>query len=101
LDRSILALAIAGYLVGFVVLGTVTGIGGGTLPDVLLGSPVFWAHEPATRLACTLVSVLVFFAAHAPRSRYRYLLGLDATGLALFAVTGAEKDLNVGTGPPL
>ena len=29
-------------VVGFIVLGTVTGIGGGTLRDVLLGLPVFF-----------------------------------------------------------
>jgi uncharacterized membrane protein YeiH len=77
-------------VVGFVVLGTVTGIGGGTLRDVLLGLPVFWVSAPAYLITCALVSVLVFFTAHIPRSRSRYLLWLDATGLALFAVTGAE-----------
>jgi uncharacterized membrane protein YeiH len=83
-------------VVGFVVLGTVTGIGGGTLRDVLLGLPVFWVREPAYLIACALASVLVFFAAHIPQSRYRYLLWLDAIGLALFAVTGAEKAAHAG-----
>src|SRR5215211_2484676 len=83
-------------VVGFVVLGTVTGIGGGTLRDVLLGLPVFWVREPAYLIICALVSVLVFFAAHIPRSRYRFLLWLDAIGLALFAVTGAEKAWHAG-----
>ena len=83
-------------LVGFVVLGTVTGIGGGTLRDVLLGLPVFWVREPGYLVTCALVSVLVFFAAHIPQSRYRSLLWLDAIGLALFAVTGAEKAAHVG-----
>jgi uncharacterized membrane protein YeiH len=83
-------------VVGFAVLGTVTGIGGGTLRDVLLGLPVFWIHEPTYLLTCALASVLVFFAAHIPPSRYRYLLWLDAIGLALFAVTGAEKAGHAG-----
>src|SRR6187402_2708722 len=86
-------------VVGFAVLGTVTGIGGGTLRDVLLGSPVFWIREPTYLLTCALVSVLVFFAAHIPQSRYRYLLWLDAIGLALFAVAGAEKALQAGASP--
>ena len=51
-------------VVGFVVLGTVTGIGGGTLRDVLLGLPVFWIREPAYLITCALSSVVVFFAAH-------------------------------------
>jgi uncharacterized membrane protein YeiH len=102
---GIIAFAVTGALVasrkqmdvvGFVVLGTATGIGGGTLRDVLLGLPVFWAREPAYLIACALASVLVFFAAHIPQSRYRYLLWLDAIGLALFAVIGAEKALQAG-----
>jgi uncharacterized membrane protein YeiH len=83
-------------VVGFIVLGTVTGIGGGTLRDLLLGLPVFWVREPAYLITCALVSILVFFAAHIPRSRYRYLLWFDATGLALFAVIGAEKAAAAG-----
>ena len=86
-------------VVGFIVLGTVTGIGGGTLRDLLLGLPVFWVGAPAYLIACALVSVFVFFAAHIPHSRYRYLLWLDAIGLALFAVTGAEKAAQAGAGP--
>src|SRR6185503_17431374 len=38
----------------------------------------------------------VFFAAHSPESRYRNLLWLDAIGLALFAVIGAEKAVHAG-----
>jgi uncharacterized membrane protein YeiH len=102
---GIIAFAVTGALVasrkrmdvvGFIVLGTVTGIGGGTLRDVLLGLPVFWVREPAYLITCAVVSVLVFFAAHIPRSRYQYLLWLDAIGLALFAVTGAEKAAHAG-----
>ncbi len=84
--------------VGFAVLGTVTGIGGGTLRDLLLGVPVFWIRVPAYLTTCVLVSCLTFFVAHLPQSRYRYLLWLDALGLALFAVVGAERALLAGTG---
>src|SRR6185436_12877271 len=83
-------------VIGFIVLGTVTGIGGGTLRDVLLGLPVFWVREPAYLITCALASVLVFFSAHIPQSLYRNLLWLDAIGLALFAVTGAETATHAG-----
>jgi uncharacterized membrane protein YeiH len=87
-------------VVGFALLGTVTGIGGGTLRDIFLGElPVFWVREPAYLVTCVLVSCLVFFTAHIPQSRYKVLLWLDAFGLALFAVTGAEKALLAGAGP--
>ncbi|WP_090708059.1 MULTISPECIES: trimeric intracellular cation channel family protein [unclassified Beijerinckia] len=87
-------------IVGFVLLGTVTGIGGGTFRDVVLGTlPVFWVQNPAYLLTCVVVSCLVFFSAHIPQSRQRFLLWIDAIGLALFAVTGAEKALQAETGP--
>lgn len=82
--------------VGFAMLGTATGIGGGTLRDLLLGSPVFWTQRPADLLACLVVSCAVFFVAHIPQSRYRALIRLDALGLALFAVAGAEKAIQAG-----
>src|SRR5215208_2459194 len=87
-------------VVGFALLGMVTGVGGGTLRDLLLGlSPVFWVPEPAYLVVCVIVSSAVFVTAHIPQSRYRVLLWFDALGLALFAVTGAERALLVGSGP--
>jgi uncharacterized membrane protein YeiH len=87
-------------VVGFALLGTVTGIGGGTLRDLLLGQgPVFWVREPAYLIVCVIISGVVFVTAHIPQSRYRVLLWFDAIGLALFAVTGAERALLVGSGP--
>lgn len=87
-------------IVGFALLGTATGIGGGTLRDILLGhGPVFWVAQPAYLVVCVIVSALVFVTAHIPQSRYRLLLWFDALGLALFAVTGAEKALLAGAGP--
>lgn len=87
-------------VVGFVLLGTATGIGGGTIRDTLLGSlPVFWVREPAYLVACVLVSCAAFFLAHIPRSRFKLHLWFDAVGMALFAVTGAEKALLAEAGP--
>ena len=84
---------------GFVLLGTVTGIGGGTVRDVMLGTlPVFWVKEPAYLVVCSVVSAIVFFTAHIPQSRYRLVLWLDAVGLALVAVIGAERGLTSGAG---
>jgi uncharacterized membrane protein YeiH len=81
-------------LVGFALLGTATGIGGGTIRDTLLGAlPVFWVKEPAYLVMCVLVSCTTFFLAHIPQSRLKVLLWFDAVGMALFAVTGAEKAL--------
>jgi uncharacterized membrane protein YeiH len=84
-------------LVGFVLLGTVTGIGGGTLRDLLLDiHPIFWIEQPAYVLVCAGVSTLAFFTAYLVQSRYQLILWLDAAGLALFAATGAERAIGAG-----
>jgi uncharacterized membrane protein YeiH len=84
-------------IVGFAFLGTVTGIGGGTIRDLVLGqTPVFWVKEPVSLLICVGSAVLVFFFAHLPVSRLRLLVWLDALGLALFCVLGAQKAIEHG-----
>ena len=48
-------------IIGFVLLGTVTGIGGGTLRDVLLDiHPILWIEQPAYLAARIAISVLLF-----------------------------------------
>ena len=86
-------------IVGFALLATVTGIGGGTLRDLVLGAqPVFWVQEPVYVAICIAVAVIVFFTAHIPESRYRLLLWLDALGLSFFCVAGADKALVADAG---
>lgn len=86
-------------IVGFALLATVTGIGGGTLRDLILGvQPVFWVREPFYVVVCVVVAVVVFFTAHIPESRYRLLLWLDALGLSFFCVVGADKALDADAG---
>ena len=78
--------------VGFVMLGTVTGIGGGTIRDVLLDAhPVLWIEHPEYLAVCIVVSLLLFFSAHRAQSRMRLILWADAIGLALFSTVGAER----------
>jgi uncharacterized membrane protein YeiH len=87
-------------IVGFALLGSVTGIGGGTVRDVLLGvEPVFWVKQPAYLVTCIAVSSVMFFLAHIPQSRERLLLWFDAAGLSLFSVTGTVSALAAGAGP--
>lgn len=87
-------------LVGFVFLAAVTGIGGGTLRDLLLGRlPVFWIENPAFIGVCALIAIVVFFSAHLIEYRYRLLLWLDAAGMAAYCVMGTTIALEFGISP--
>jgi uncharacterized membrane protein YeiH len=88
-------------IIGYLWLGTVTGVGGGTLRDLLLGQPVFWVNEPLYLIVAASVSTVSYFAAHLPRSRYQAILWLDAIGLAFVTVVGASKALALGFGPAI
>jgi uncharacterized membrane protein YeiH len=88
-------------LIGFGFLAAVTGIGGGTVRDLILGdAPVFWVQDPAYLVVCVGVAAMVYFTAHLVESRYRLLIWLDAIGLSVFAVMGASKGLTL-TGSPI
>ncbi|HEY6632926.1 MAG TPA: trimeric intracellular cation channel family protein [Rhizobiaceae bacterium] len=87
-------------IVGFLFLACVTGIGGGTLRDIILNIPVFWVGNRDYVLICVAVAVVVFFTSHLVESRYRLLLWLDAVGLAAFSVMGAARGLAI-TGSPV
>lgn len=87
-------------IIGYLFLASVTGIGGGTFRDLILGVPVFWVGNRVYMLICALVAVTVFFTAHRIESRYKLLLWLDAIGVAAFSVMGAAKGLDI-TGSPV
>src|SRR3954468_7635432 len=66
-------------LVTFIFFAVVTGVGGGTVRDLLIGAPVFWVHENATMLVCIAAALLVW-ALPARIWRGSTLLWLDAAG---------------------
>ncbi|MDP3659289.1 trimeric intracellular cation channel family protein [Phenylobacterium sp.] len=86
-------------IVTFGFFAAITGVGGGTLRDLLLGAPVVWVHQPAYLVACLLAAVAVWLFG-AKRGRYRLLIWLDALGMAAYSVAGAAKAGALGA-PPL
>jgi uncharacterized membrane protein YeiH len=87
-------------LIGFLFFAAVTGLGGGTVRDLVLGRvPVFWVLDPTYILICVATGGTVFLTAHRVEWRYRLLIWLDAVGLAAYSVLGAAKGLAV-TGSP-
>ena len=87
---------------GFVLLTTVTGVGGGTLRDLLLDRRVFWIEAPSDVMLCSAVALAAWAIAYLRPGRLdgwaakRLLLWADAAGLALFAVIGTQKGLAAG-----
>lgn len=80
-------------IIGFLFLASVTGIGGGTFRDLILGTPVFWVRNPNYVLVSAAIAAVVFFTAHLVESRYKLLLWLDALGMSAYSVMGAAKGL--------
>ncbi|MBX3481683.1 MAG: trimeric intracellular cation channel family protein [Caulobacter sp.] len=85
-------------IVTFMFFAAMTGVGGGTLRDLLIDAPVFWINRPGYLLTCIGAAVAVWVVG---RSTWRMtaLLWLDAIGMAVYAVVGAAKALSLGVHP--
>jgi uncharacterized membrane protein YeiH len=85
-------------IITFWFFAVVTGIGGGTLRDLLIGAPVFWVGD-ATYIGIGLAAAIAVWFLAAYVARFRALIWLDAVGLAIYAVFGAAKALSLGVDP--
>lgn len=86
-------------LVTIAFFAAVTGVGGGTLRDLLIGAPVFWVQDWRYIAVAIATAVLVWFVG-GRGWRLNALLWLDAMGLAAYGVIGAAKSMAYGV-PPL
>lgn len=84
---------------GVVILSISTGIGGGMIRDILIGStpPAALKHEEYL-LICIAAAVIVFFTARIIAQRWNIILFFDAVGLGVFTVIGASKGMGSGLG---
>lgn len=78
-------------LFGALVIAMVTAVGGGTLRDLILDQPVFWVKDPIYIYVVTIAAIFLFYYARFKTVPMRYLLFLDAIGLAAFTAIGAHK----------
>lgn len=85
-------------IVTFAFFALVTGVGGGTVRDLLIGAPVFWVVDPVPAITCLNAALIVWLT---PRRWWsdRALDWLDAVGLAAFAVFGVAKAMAFGVHP--
>ena len=87
-------------IVGFAVLAGLTGVGGGTVRDVLLNrDPVFWIGAPEYLAVIALAAGVIFFTAHLVESRLRWVEWLDAAALAVAVPAGAGVAQVLGQPP--
>lgn len=82
-------------LVTFSFFALATGVGGGTVRDLLIGTPVFWVHDWRFAATCLATACLVWMT---PKSFWnaRALDWFDAIGIAIYAVFGTWKSLTLG-----
>ncbi|HBR96687.1 MAG TPA: hypothetical protein DD979_04830 [Gammaproteobacteria bacterium] len=82
---------------GVVVLAAVTGIGGGTIRDVILDVPVFWLNDPYYLISILLAAGLSTLWLNWRRVMPKTGLEIaDAVGLAFFVGIGVQKALALG-----
>ncbi|HEY9218243.1 MAG TPA: TRIC cation channel family protein, partial [Phenylobacterium sp.] len=75
-------------IVTFGFFAAITGVGGGTLRDLILDAPVFWVAQPAYLVVCLVAGAAVWVLGDR-RFRAPLLLWLDALGMAAYSVVGA------------
>ncbi len=86
-------------IIGSLLLGALTGLGGGITRDLILGVPPVAFAQPVNFLPPIAAAILVYFFV-APVERFpRALLVFDAGGLALFCTSGTTAALNAGMNP--
>ena len=85
-------------IITFAFFAAITGVGGGTLRDLLIGAPVFWVARPGYLVMCLVAAVAVWLLGRRTW-RMGLLLWLDAVGMAAYAVVGAAKALSLGVHP--
>lgn len=87
-------------IVGSVLLGSMAGLGGGVIRDIILnqGPPAAFTNQ-IYLVPPVAAAVLVYLMVKNVKRSGRLLFMFDAGGLALFCVTGSLKALEAGMNP--
>ncbi|MEO0032034.1 MAG: hypothetical protein RIS94_1792 [Pseudomonadota bacterium] len=98
LTGALLAARLRQTFVTMAFFALATGVGGGSVRDLLIGAPVFWVRDPWVAPVCLGVALVAWFT---PRRWWEgaTLEWLDAAGLGAYAVLGTAKALGYGVAP--
>ena len=98
LTGALLAARLRQTFVTMAFFALVTGVGGGSLRDMLIGVPAFWLHNPWVAPVIFATALIAWWT---PRRWWEseLLEWADAAGLAAFAVLGTAKALAFGVAP--
>jgi uncharacterized membrane protein YeiH len=80
-------------LFGVIIIAIATGLGGGSLRDMLLDRSVFWIADQRFFIASLVSAIVIFLAARWIRLPRNLFLIPDAAGLATFAIAGTLPSL--------
>jgi uncharacterized membrane protein YeiH len=95
LSGALLATKLRMTMVTVIFFALVTGVGGGSVRDLLIGAPVFWVRDPWVAPVVLMTALVAWFTP----SRWwegRMLDWADAVGLAVYSVLGTAKALFYG-----
>ncbi len=84
-------------LFGVIIIAIATGLGGGSLRDMLLDRDIFWIADQIFFIVSLGSAILVFLAARLVHISHRLFLIPDAAGLATFAIAGTLVSLMADT----
>ena len=99
---GVLKAGFKGYdLFGVIIIAIATGLGGGSLRDMLLDRGVFWIQDQIFFIASFTSAVFIFITARLIIVPPKFFLVADAAGLATFGVAGTLASLMVGAPPIL
>ena len=103
LSGALLATRLRLTIVTVCFFALVTGVGGGSVRDLLIGAPVFWVRDQWVAPVALAVALLAWFTPNrwweGPSAGSGLLDWADAAGLAVYSVLGTAKALAFGVGP--